>query len=156
MRLITAAGKQLLNLSKKMKGNLGKSLGGMSKTDIAGAIAPDLIFGGMAAAMTPGDFTDSIGCTGAAVGGIAGGLGLRGAGITNPVAGLAVDYAGSIGGDMVGMAAADQITRMRHGGLTPMEQEQLKYQQQLEESIRQQVLAEYGINPNARQMQGMY
>lgn len=162
MRLITEAGKRLLGLTKTMGKGVGKNFMKAGKEmgpgQLAAAIAPDLMFGGIYGAMTPGDINDKlIAGAGSAIGGAAGGVGLRmGLGIKNPMLGLGVDYAGSIGGDMIGANVADRVLRAKHGGLTPMEQEQLKYQQQLEESIRAQVMQEMGINPQTRQPMGLY
>lgn len=158
MRLVTEAGKHLLGLAGKMKSNMGSTLKAMSPGEIAMTTMPDLAFGGMAAAFTPGDATDkALAGIGSAAGGVLGGFGIRGAfGVTHPLKGMAIDLGGSVVGDMAGMKAADEITRIRHGGVTPMEQEQLKYQKQLEDQIRMEVMQQYGIRPQGQMQQGYY
>ena len=102
------------------KKNLGVP---MTRDDIMMTVAPDLLFGGMAAAMTPGDLGDkAIAGLGSAAGGIAGGVGLRG--VFGPKSGLGVlgtEMIGGIGGDMVGMNVADSLIRAKNGGMTPAE-----------------------------------
>ena len=92
------------------KSGLGKALfGGMTKGQIAGRLAPDAVFGGMAALMTPGDIGDKLiaGST-QAIGGGLGGLALgRVAGKINPKFEFPADFAGSYGGDFAGMAVGD-------------------------------------------------
>ena len=102
-----------------------------------------------------GDLNDKlIAGAGSAIGGAAGGVGLRmGLGIKNPILGLGVDYAGSIGGDLVGQNISDRVLRAKHGGLTPLEQEQMQYQRELEGSIRLQVMQEFGISQQERPAQ---
>ena len=142
MRLITNAGKQLLGLTKTVGQRFGKNIKDMPTSELAMNLAPDLLFGAMYGAMTPGDASDKIiAGLGSGIGGAMGGVGLRaGLGIKNPVAGFAVDMGGSVLGDMAGASVSDQILRMKNGGMTPMEEENLRYQQQLESQIRQQLL----------------
>jgi hypothetical protein len=144
MKLITEAGKHLLGLTGKLGKRFSNNIGAMSKPELAMNLAPDLMFGAMYGAMTPGDASDKIiAGLGSGLGGAAGGVGLRaGLGIKNPALGFMVDMGGSVAGDMVGVSAADQVLRMKNGGMTPMETENMKYQQQLEDQIRQQVMME--------------
>ena len=144
MKLITEAGKHLLGLTGKLGKRFSNNIGAMSKPELAMNLAPDLMFGAMYGAMTPGDVSDKIiAGLGSGLGGAAGGVGLRaGLGIKNPALGFMVDMGGSVAGDMVGVSAADQVLRMKNGGMTPMETENMKYQQQLEDQIRQQVMME--------------
>jgi hypothetical protein len=155
MKLITEAGKQLLGLTKKFGKKVGSNFAQagseMGGGQIAATLLPDLAFGGLYGAMTPGDLNDKlIAGAGSAIGGAAGGVGLRmGLGIKGPVTGLMTDFAGSYAGDIAGQAVSDQVLGTKHGGMTPLEKQQMQYQLELEESIRQQVLREYGINPHA-------
>lgn len=144
MRLITEAGKQLLGLTGKLGKRFSSNIGQMSKPELAMSLAPDVMFGAMYGAMTPGDMSDKvIAGLGSGIGGAAGGVGLRaGLGIKNPALGFMVDMGGSVAGDMVGVSAADQVLRIKNGGMTPMETENMKYQQQLEEDIRQKIYQE--------------
>ena len=123
----------------RMAGELLKRLGGtskdllfsgMTKGQIAGRLAPDALFGVLAATQTPGDMGDKLIAGGAsAIGGGLGGLAL-GRAVGRMGGGEALqtvsDFAGSIGGDIAGMAVGDQIMRgkdlvMGGQGLTPYE-----------------------------------
>ena len=128
--------------------NIGKRFGSnirsMPKGELATNLAPDILFGAMYGAMSPGDFDDKlIAGLGSGLGGAAGGVGLRaGLGIKNPALGFVVDMGGSIAGDMAGVGIADQVLRVKNGGFTPMESENMRYQRQLEQQIRGEVLDE--------------
>ena len=138
--MIRLAGRALKSLGSKIGSNFGSSLGKMSKLELAANLAPDIVIGGIYGMQTPGGMTDKIITgMGSAVGGAAGGVGIRGAlGVKNPFIGLGIDYAGSVGGDMLGVAAADSVVRARNGGATPMEKEMMMQQQQLEQRIRRE------------------
>ena len=83
----------------------------ISKGEMLARLSMDGLGGLMAAAYTPGDLTDkAIAGVGATVGGAAGGLALGKLGGTG-VPGLALDFAGSIGGDMLGSLAAEQVMK---------------------------------------------
>jgi len=142
MKLITEAGKKLLGLTKSFGGKFASNIKDMPTSELAMNLAPDVMFGAMYGAMTPGDATDKIiAGLGSGIGGAAGGVGLRaGLGVKGPIAGFAVDMGGSVLGDMAGVSVADQVLRAKNGGMTPMETENMQYQQQLEDQIRQQVL----------------
>ena len=144
MKLITTAGKQLLNLTKQFGSKFKGNLAAMPKEELAMNLAPDVLFGAMYGAMTPGDMSDKvIAGLGSGLGGAAGGVGLRaGLGVKNPIAGFAVDMGGSVLGDMAGVSVSDQVLRMKHGGMTPVESENMQYQQQLKEQIRQELMQE--------------
>ena len=113
----------------------------MSNEERMMMVAPDLLFGGMAAVMTPGDLGDkAIAGLGSAAGGIAGGVGLRGVlGPKTQLGVLGTEMIGGIGGDMVGMGVADSLIRAKHGGMTPMEQQ---YAGQ-DEAYRKQIIDEF-------------
>ena len=143
------AGQALKGGGKFLMNNAGKNSG-----EVAMRILPDLAFGGLAAAQTPGDLGDKlIAGTTQALGGVVGGIGS--AGIARKLGandGLqtAADFAGSFGGDFAGMMLGDTLQRGKDGvmggqGQTAWErmgaQQQAEYAQQLE----QQILAQYGL-----------
>ena len=123
----------------------------MNNQEIAFAVAPDLLFGGMAAATTEGDIVDkALAGAGSAAGGIVGGLGLRGA--LGPKSGLGImgsEMIGGMVGDQVGYGAANSLIAAKNGGQTPAEQRMMAEQQQYEEQLRSQMydqfLAENGL-----------
>ena len=120
----------------------GKNLGiPLSNQDKAMMVAPDLLFGGMAAAMTPGDLGDkAIAGIGSAAGGIAGGIGLRGViGPSSNLGILGTEMVGGMVGDQIGMGVADNIIRAKNGGMTPLEQQM----SQGDEAYRQQIIDEF-------------
>jgi hypothetical protein len=137
------------------KSGIGKTIfGNMSKGQIAGRIAPDAFFGGLAALQTPGDLGDKLIAGGtSALGGSIGGLALGRAGQRfGDTAGFFADMAGSVGGDMVGMTVGDSIMRgkdslMGGAGQTPYERMSAQQQAQFAEQIRQQTLAGAGLLP---------
>ena len=134
---------------------IGKTIfGNMSKGQIAGRIAPDAFFGGLAALQTPGDLGDKLIAGGtSALGGSIGGLALGRAGQRfGDTAGFFADMAGSVGGDMVGMTVGDSIMRgkdslMGGAGQTPYERMSAQQQAQFAEQIRQQTLSGAGLLP---------
>lgn len=121
---------------------------GDTRTEVALRLAPDLAFGTLAGVMTPGDLGDKvIAGTAQAAGGALGGIGAAGLakkmGASPGIATLA-DMGGSIAGDFVGMATADNLMRAKGGGLTPYEKMALEQ----EEMMRRQMAAEmYGGDP---------
>lgn len=134
--------------------------GGMSKGQIAGRLAPDALFGVLAATQTPGDLGDKL---------IAGGASALGGGLGGLAVGRAVgklgggealqtmaDFAGSIGGDYAGMYVGDQVMRgkdMLAGGqgLTPYERLGAADQQAFAQNLERQILAQYGLLPGTRE-----
>lgn len=119
----------------------------MSKSDIAMTVAPDLLFGGIAAATTEGDIIDkAIAGAGSAVGGIAGGLGTRG--LLGPKSGLGIlgsEMVGGIVGDQVGYGAANALIAAKHGGMTPAEKRMSEQDGVYRQQIIDQFLAENGL-----------
>lgn len=150
------AGQGLNNAA--FQGGLGKAIfGEMNKGQIVGRLAPDLMFGGLAAATTPGDIGDKLIAGGAsAVGGGLGGIALGRAGQRfGDTAGFMADMAGSIGGDMVGMSVGDGLQRgkdslMGGSGQTAYERMSAEQQAQFAEQIRRQTLAGAGLVPGVR------
>ena len=150
------AGKALQNLFKLPGTNQF-----MSKGDIAARLAPDIMFGGLEAAMTPGDLADKlIAGSSTALGGSLGGLALGRLGGGNQALGYVLDMAGSIGGDMGGRMVGEQIQRGKDKvaggkGQTPYERLSEEDRQKLEEMIREdqtgRILAELGLLPASTQ-----
>lgn len=150
------AGQGLANAA--FKGGLGKAIfGEMGKGQIAARLAPDLMFGGLAAATTPGDIGDKLIAGGAsAVGGGLGGIALgRAASRYGDTASMVADMAGSIGGDYAGMMVGDTLQRgkdslMGGAGQTAYERMSAKEQAQFAEQIRRQTMAGAGMVPGVR------
>ena len=145
---IKKSGKFLLN-------NAGSNSG-----EIAMRLVPDIGFGILAGAQTPGDLGDKLIAGGAsAIGGSIGGIttagALKGLRMPGAVQNLG-DLAGSFAGDYAGMMVSDNVQRakdrlMGGEGQTAWErmgaQQQAQYAQQLEN----QILAQYGIIPGTRE-----
>ena len=150
------AGQGLANAA--FKGGLGKAIfGEMGKGQIAARLAPDLMFGGLAAATTPGDIGDKlIAGSASAVGGGLGGIALgRAAQRYGDTASMVADMAGSIGGDYAGMMVGDTLQRGKDkvmGGTGQTAYERMSAQQQAEfaEQIRRQTMAGAGLVPGVR------
>lgn len=119
----------------------------MTKGDIAMTVAPDLLFGGMAAATTEGDLIDkALAGAGSAVGGVAGGIGLRG--VLGPKSGLGIlgtEMIGGMVGDQIGYGAAESLIRAKHGGMTPTEQQMAAADEAYKRQLYDQFLAEQGL-----------
>jgi len=131
---------------------------GQKGGDIAMRLAPDLMFGGLEMAMTPGDIGDKlIAGTGSALGGATGGLLLGKLGGKNQALATALDMAGSIGGDFVGRAGSDAALRSKDAlfgsgrGLTPYERMNEEQQGLFAEQVRNQTLAQLGLLPGSTQ-----
>ena len=143
------AGHQLMKMGRGLTpGGFGKNLGiPMSKTDIAMTVAPDLLFGGFAAATTEGDLIDkAIAGAGSAIGGVAGGLGTRG--LLGPKSGLGIlgaEMVGGMVGDQIGYGAANSLIAAKHGGMTPAEKRMHEQDGVYQQQIIDQFLAENGL-----------
>ena len=126
------------------KKNLGVP---MTKGDIAMTVAPDLLFGGMSAINEEGDIVDkALAGAGSAIGGIAGGIGLRGA--LGPKSGLGIlgtEMVGGMVGDQVGYGAAESLIRAKHGGMTPAEKQMAAADAAYRQQLYDQFLAEQGL-----------
>ena len=141
-----------------VKGQLGPR---MTQRQLIERLSGDLFFGGVEAAMTPGDIGDkAIAGIGSAVGGGLGGLALSKLGGGNQSLGFMLDMAGSIGGDMGGRMGAEQLQRgkdlvMGGKGQTAYERLSAQDREALEKMIREdqtgQVLAELGLLPGSTQ-----
>ena len=140
-------------------GNTGRFLlnnAGSNKTEVIGRLAPDIGFGILSGAMTPGDLGDKLIAGGTqALGGAVGGIGAAGLAKKVGAGGTTqflADIGGSYGGDFVGMAVGDGIMRgkdklMGGEGLTPYERANKDYQEQMRIQMEQEILAKYGIDP---------
>ena len=139
------AGDKIMKIGRGFTpGGFAKNLGvPMTKQDIAMTVAPDLLFGGITAATTEGDIGDKlIAGVGSSVGGIAGGIGARG--LLGPKSGLGIlgtEMVGGMLGDQVGYGLAENLIRMKGGGMTPME----KKQSEADALYKQQLMAELGL-----------
>jgi hypothetical protein len=149
------AGGKLAGLGSKMLGGL-KAAVPHTMDDAALMIGPDILFGGLAGAMTPGDLGDKL-IAGAStgIGGAVGGIGVRGAlgGVapkmmaTKPYMQMGAELVGGMGGDMAAQGVADNILRVKGGGTTPYEKMAADQQKELERQILQQYLSGKGGYP---------
>jgi hypothetical protein len=144
--------KMLASIGRFLKPGFADAAGEVTKASIAGRIAPDLLFGGMAAMQTPGDaFDKGAAFLGSSLGGIAGGAGATAA--THKLGlnlGGMQEFIGGIGGDMIGMAASDAVTRgkdlaMGGRGETGWERMGSAQQEQMRKEMEQSILAQYGM-----------
>ena len=156
--MLRLAGSALKNTGKFLVQNMGNNAG-----EIALRVVPDVGFGVLAAAQTPGDIGDKLIAGGSqALGGVLGGVGTVGA--LRKVPGLAdkgallnlADMAGSIGGDFAGMAVGDNLMRgkdmvMGGTGQTPWERMSTQQQAEYAKQLEQQILAQYGLLPGTRE-----
>lgn len=141
---------QAAAVNPAFKGGIGKAIfGDMGRGQIATRLAPDLAFGVIGGAMTPGDFGDKLiaGSTqaiGGGIGGLAVGRGLGKIGANEAVQTIG-DFMGSYGGDFAGMAVGDTIMRgkdrlMGGAGQTPYERLSAEQQALLADQIRRQAV----------------
>ena len=150
------AGTKLASSPMFTKGIGNAVFGDMTRGEVITRLAPDVAFGVIGGAMTPGDFGDKLiaGGTQAIGGGLGGlavgrGLGKLGAGGTAQTVG---DFMGSYGGDFAGMAVGDTIMRgkdrlMGGSGQTPYERLSAEQQALLAEQIRRQAVGGAALVP---------
>jgi hypothetical protein len=145
--------------AKGAVGKLGSTMAGRlgpigfstpaARTNTALMFGPDLAFGALAGAMTPGDLGDKViagGMTG--ISGAVGGAGLRSMyGGTNDAVRMGLELGGGVGGDMLGQGVADNLLRIKGGGTTPYEKMAADQQKELEQRILQQYLSGKGGYP---------
>lgn len=152
-------------MSLKLAAGLGKYLtkgltkqGKLDYGQVAGRFIPDLVFGGLAAAQTPGDMTDKLIAFGStAIPSSLGGLAAAGV-AKNPyglTAGL-LDQAGSIAADYASFPAGEALMRAKDKlsggkGQTPYERLSAQDQKIFEERLRRQIMAQYGLLPGTRE-----
>ena len=145
----------------RMAGKALEALKWLFKGDDAGQIAlrvvPDVGFGVLEGAMTPGDITDKIvAAGGSAVGSLAGGAALGKLGGKSNVARQLLDMGGSVGGEFAGRSASESIQRGKDslmGGKGQTAYERLSEEQfaAMKEEASRQVLAELGLLPQGYQ-----
>ena len=147
-------------------GRLKAAIGGSSELnpqvmDYVMTLGPDVLFGGFAAAQTPGDAGDKlIAGVSQAIGGGLGGVGLTALTGNTGKYRFATDLGGSIVGDMAGMAVGDNLLRAKDKigggqGQTPYERMSTQQQEEFAKMLRQQILTEYGIVPGTREQYAM-
>ena len=116
---------------------------------MAARLSTDALGGLMAAAYTPGDLGDKlIAGTASTLGGAGGGLILGKLGGSNPMLATALDFAGSIGGDMAASLVGEQVMKGKsalqgEGFRTPYQKLSEEQQRQLAEAIRADVMRQY-------------
>ena len=120
-------------------------------------VVPDVGFGILEAAMTPGDFGDKlIAGTASAAGGVLGGALLGKAGRGNQMLTQGLDLAGSVGGDFGGRYLGDLAQRGKDvvlGGQGQTAYERMSDEQYelMKKQAQTQVLAELGLLPAGAQ-----
>ena len=147
--MLRPAGKAL----KWLFSNYDEASGGlktMTALELAGRLGPDVLFSGISAATTPGDIGDKlIAGSAATLGGAAGGLALGKLGGPG-VLGTALDFAGSMGGDMLASRVGEEVMKgksavMGEGYKTPYQKMSEEQQMQLAAAIRQDIMRQYGM-----------
>ena len=124
---------------------------GIGPGEMTARLSMDALGGLMAAAYTPGDLGDKlIAGTASTLGGAAGGLALGKLGAGNPMLGTALDFAGSIGGDMAASMLGEQVMKGKsalqgEGFRSPYQKLSDEQQKQLAEAIRADVMRQYGL-----------
>jgi len=124
---------------------------GIGPGEMAARLSMDALGGLMAAAYTPGDLGDKlIAGTASTLGGAAGGLALGKLGAGNPLLGTALDFAGSIGGDMAASVLGEQVMKGKsalqgEGFRSPYQKLSDEQQKQLAEAIRADIMQQYGL-----------
>lgn len=123
--------------------------GGVTPANLAANFAPDLVFGAMQGAMTPGDLGDKlIAGTTTAVGGALGGVGAVSAlGKYGQTGGgrMLAEFGGGMLGDMGGQMVGDVVLRAKGGGMTPWEKLQQEGDQEYRQQLERQILAQMGM-----------
>ena len=123
----------------------------IGKGEMAARLSMDALGGLMAAAYTPGDLGDKlIAGTASTLGGATGGLVLGKLGGGNPMLGTALDFAGSIGGDMAASVIGEQVMKGKsalqgEGFRSPYQKLNDEQQKQLADAIRADVMRQYGM-----------
>ena len=144
------AGDKINKIGRSVLTNDGfaKNLGmPMTKSDIAMAVAPDLLFGGITAATTEGDLVDkAIAGVGSAAGGALGGVGARGLlGPKSNVGILGTELVGGMLGDQIGYGLSEDLIRLKNGGQTPLEQKIAEGDEAYRQQLLAEIQAQYGL-----------
>ena len=116
-------------------------------------VGPDAVFAGINAGAMPGDPIDKAITFGTDFG-LSALPGLGAARVAKNLRaseGLQVglDMMGSYGGSFAAYPASDALLRMKGGGMSPYDKLALQQQQEMEERIRQQLMAQYGLSPSS-------
>jgi len=145
----------------RMAGKALEALKWLFKGDDAGQIAlrviPDVGFGVLEGALTPGDLGDKIVAgAGTALGGVTGGAALGKLGGNSMAARQLLDLAGSVGGDFAGRYVAEGVQRGKDkvmGGKGQTAYERMSEEQfnVMKEEAARQALAELGLLPQGYQ-----
>lgn len=124
--------------------NLGEPL---TREHVTAMLAPDLFFGGMAALQTEGDLIDkAIAGVGATAGGAIGGIGTRGMlGPKSQLGIMSAEFGGGMLGDSVGYGLANNLIRLKNGGMTPAEQSYAEGEEQYRAQLMQELKQQYGL-----------
>ena len=139
-------------------GKLNKFLfGGIGKGELAARLGMDALGGVMAAAYTPGDIGDkAIAGLASTIGGAGGGLVTTRLGsklspaLSQGIGGIALDYAGSIGGDLALSRLGEEAMKaksyaMGQGYYSPFEKMSIEQQDQMRQALEQDIIAQYGL-----------
>tara|TARA_B100000073_G_scaffold201105_1_gene166501 strand:+ start:204 stop:866 length:663 start_codon:yes stop_codon:yes gene_type:complete len=151
-----ATGKGLIGGAKRFAGEAFTNyLGGKPTVkNLAENFGLDAVFGGLAAAQTPGDLGDKLiaGTTVGLSGGLGGMIGTTGYGklfnkgqMPTGLTRQMTEVGGALLGDTVGMSVSDNLQRMKGGGLTAWEREAQQSDELYRKQLEQEILAKYGI-----------
>ena len=138
-----------------LKPAFGNAKGLITPGSVAGRLAPDALFGVLAATQTPGDaFDKGTAFLASTLGGGLGGAALTTA--TGGRLGQVGELIGGIGGDYLGQMGGDSIQRLKDKvtggeGLTAYERLSTEQQKEFAEQLRGQILAQYGMLPGTRE-----
>ena len=116
-------------------------------------VGPDAVFAGINAGAVPGDPIDKAITFGTEFG-LSALPGLGAARVAKNLGGseglqFGLDVMGSYGGSFAAYPASDALLRMKGGGMSPYDKLALQQQQEMEERIRQQLMAQYGLSPSS-------
>ena len=127
------------NLLNLLKNNFSKAYA--NKADVAWSVLPDVGFGVMTGAMTPGDLGDKLiaGTTDAVIGaGMTGGL--RGATGATGALGTAIEWGGGMASGFASYPVAEQLLRVKGGGKSPYDKLQEEQYKVLRAEVEREVL----------------
>ena len=124
-----------------------KNVGGFGPAELATQFGYDALSGLMVGATTEGDLVDkAIAGSGVALGGGLGGLTARGVLGPKSAGGImAAEFGGMMLGDAVGYGMADNLIRVKNGGMTPAEQKYAKQDEEYRSQLLQELKQQYGL-----------
>lgn len=118
-------------------------------TKIGINFGPDIFFGGVQGAMTPGDLGDKvIAGVSTGLGGALGGVGAvsaLGKHKNNQALRMMAEFGGGYGGDMLGQMGGDVVLRAKGGGTTPWEKLQQNSDAEYRAMVEREMLSRYGV-----------